>query len=252
MEVSQFLIPDEVEPSMDGLFQQRVGLSRSDFNSNLNNLLAERKVDMIYNKEKMSQAWLPFNEIEDILGSKQGQASLRALSVDVNRLRAFVSRAKRLWALLVHVNRLIWLESFCNANFGDSLFPIRRGEDWDFQSCSSKMTVSIPGIPGDDEVAFDAIEDQQWQFFVPIFGKKNPTYEFDYRCRMPFIREFQAKETNVSAVRDFVIHRKHLDFRSDNQIVRENPVTNCGEIDVNALLRWRGPLLMRMEILTSL
>lgn len=218
----------------------------------LKTLLAERKVDMSYGQEKRSQTWIPFDAIEDVLGSEQGQESLRTLSVDINKLRIFTSKSKRLWALLVHVDRLGWLESFRNADFDDSLFPIRRSGNWGFQSCNSKKTVTMPGKSGGDKVAMGSIKDQQWQFFVPIFGPKSSPCEFDYHCRMPFIRELQTKETNISAVTEFVIHRKHLDFRPDNQIVRDNPVTTCSEIDANAWFQCSGPWSTRLETLTLL
>lgn len=189
--------------------------------------LAERRVDMTYDKERMSQTWLPFNAIEDILGSEKGRNSLRTISGDKSKLLTFVGKSKRLWALLVHVNRLGWLGSFCDADFDDSLFPIKRSGNWKLRSRSSNKFVVMPGKSDDDETAFDSIEDQQWQFFVPIFGPKTFACGFDYHCRMPFIREFRTEDTNFSAVTEYVIHRKHLDFSSNDQIVRDKPAAAC-------------------------
>lgn len=193
----------------------------------LKKLLGERKVDMTYDQEGMSQTWLPFDAIEDILGSDKGKSSLRTISGDNNKLRKFVSKSKRLWALLVHVNRLGWLVSFCDADFDDSLFPIKRKGNWKLQSCRSNKIVAMPGKSDDDETAYDSIQDQQWQFFVPIFGPESFACGFDYNCRMPFIKSFHTEDTNFSAVTEFVIHRKHLDFHANNQIVRDKPASTC-------------------------
>lgn len=201
--------------------------------------LTERKVDMKYSKEKRSQSWIPCDAIEEILESEVGQKSFRKLPVDsTNKLLTFVSKSKCLWALLVHVNRLGWLESFYVAGFDDSLFPIRREENWKFQSCKSDTYAIVPGKTGDDETVFEFIEDQQWQFFVPVFRPENIAYEFDYSCRMPFIREFQTEETNFSAVTEVVIHRKHMEFPPNNQIVRGNTayLNFSNEINANVSL----------------
>lgn len=202
----------------------------------LKSLLMEKKVEMKYDRERMSQIWLPFDAIEDILRSDEGQNSLRTIPGDNNKLRAFVEKSKRLWALLVQVNRLRWLESFCDADFDDSLFPIKRNGNWNIQSCSSNKIVAMPGTSGDDETAFDSIEDQQWQFFVPIFGPERFACVFDYHCKMPFVKEFRTEDTNFSSVTEFVIHRKHLDldFRTNDQIVRDNLAIICCEIGANA------------------
>lgn len=187
----------------------------------LKKLLAERKVEMTYGNEKRPQTWLPYDAIEELLASEEGQRSLRTVSADTDKLQSFVSRSKRLWALLVHVNRLRWLNFFCNEGFDDRYFPVQRRGEWEFKSCSSKNIVVMPGEPGDDETAFESIEEQQWQFFVPTFGPKSFTCGFESNCRLPFIKEFRTEETNFSAVTEFVMHRKHLNCHFNDQIVRD-------------------------------
>lgn len=199
--------------------------------------------------KEQPRKWIPFDAIEEIFGSVNGQRSIHTLRADTKKLQAFSNNSKRLWALLVCVDRLEWLESFCASGFDDDMFPIYIQGNRNIQSCNKGHTVTMPVKTVEDKNSLDSIREQQWQFFVPIFKPERPIYTFESDRRMPFLREIGTERTNFSVVTEFVMHRKHLAFRSSHQIVRRNLPIIHAKIGSNEFLHHRGPRLMRPETL---
>lgn len=183
--------------------------------------------------ERVSPPWIPLSEVKHVISAAEDELKTLQLSrVDPDRLQTFISKAQRLCALLIHIDRLHWIEAFCEQNFGDATFPVKIVQK-NKNTCTvrrlktkatlSEASVDIHIAKPDDRTIIHTIEDpHQWFFFPPVFAKSGSPYTFDSRCRLPFLKEITHRATNFSAVTERVIHKSHLDFPkfpNDDQIV---------------------------------
>ncbi|KAF4894543.1 putative 3-phosphoinositide-dependent protein kinase 2 [Colletotrichum fructicola] len=206
--------------------------------------------------------WIPLSETQSVVDAAKNVLENLPLSrVDRFRLQTFVKKAQRLCALLIHINRLHWIEDFCEQDFGDRMFPVKiekkDKQTWTVSSSrpavssdsSSERSVEIHTATLDDRTAILAIADpHQWLFFSPVFTKDGSPYVFDYPCRLPFLKEITRRESNFSAVTERVIHKSHLGegfkvFPEDEQIgtvvdKNGNPHVAVKEITSE---KWFGP-----------
>ncbi|EQB54605.1 hypothetical protein CGLO_05523 [Colletotrichum gloeosporioides Cg-14] len=173
--------------------------------------------------ERASPPWIPLSEVKGVVSAAEDELKTLQLSrVDRDRLQTFISKAQRLCALLIHIDRLHWIEAFCEQNFGDARFPVKIVQK-NKNTCTvrrlktkatlSEASVDIHIAKPDDRTIIHTIEDpHQWFFFPPVFSKSGSPYTFDPRCRLPFLKEITHRATNFSAVTERVIHKSHLDF----------------------------------------
>ncbi|KXH42603.1 protein kinase domain-containing protein [Colletotrichum simmondsii] len=206
----------------------------------LRRIFRQEEIELYNTGDAKTYTWIPLSCINQII--RDDENIVKALEEKVvmhKSIKRFVfEQAKRLVSLLIYRNRLHLLQLFYNERFGDEHFPIKfikpRPSDnesrlrWSIQSCRSNKTISVWAPPGGDISDDDDDQDEdtmkqfcriyQWYFFVPVFGPQDSAHVFDPRCQMPYLEELGSYQTNFSVVRHFVIHRKHLNFKFDDQI----------------------------------
>ena len=203
--------------------------------------LKDKIGDQIKETTEEGGKWIPLLSIENLITDSEVVAVLKAankinLEDNVDKWKNFIlGKAKRLFALLVRFKHVDWLDLFCRNDFGDNMFPITLLESdahtgtashskpkWTIQSTRMRNTISSEGlVDEDDREVLEDICEKQWIFFVPVFSPNDPAHVFERWRRMPFWKELESlPKTNFSIVTRYVIHRSHLDFLDDDQIVR--------------------------------
>lgn len=215
---SKFLDDHETTRNMNTLSTSLISLQSA---------FRDAEVEIMCKRDAKKYKWIPISSINEILESCQ--------RFDVeDTVRGFIfAKAKRLFSLLVRQEHFEWLSLFHSNDFGDENFPINFSVDrisnvWALKSCKTDTTISfevtereVNGISASDQDSLATFCDHhQWLIFVPIFSPDDEAHVFDPLCRMPFVEEFESQVTNFSIVRHFVIHRSHLNFPRDDQIVR--------------------------------
>lgn len=199
-------------------------------------ILRNSTFEFMDKRDAKKYRWIPISSIHQLFEEHDG--IVEALQMDGFELQDDMKRfvfhqAKRLVALLIRFNHLKWLSLFHSNDFGDENFPINFSVDrssnmWTLQSSKTEKMISfevtkseVNGISANDQDSLAAFCDHhQWLIFLPVFSPDDRTHVFDPLCRMPFLKEFEPHVTNFSIVRHFVIHRSHLNFPRDDQIVR--------------------------------
>ncbi|KAF4912762.1 hypothetical protein CGCVW01_v011039 [Colletotrichum viniferum] len=158
--------------------------------------------------------------------------------VNVEKAQEFVSRAVRLFALLVHIGRVDWFEFFRAQDFDDAMFPIAL--DICFNDTTKKERYTVRALRTEtvekierrqksvriikdgrhDRTCIKLLDSDQWRFFAPVFRPSVSVYSFHDLCILPFIRELEhsSTTTNLSVVKRYVIGQSHLGFKFDDQI----------------------------------
>ncbi|KAK1498982.1 protein kinase domain-containing protein [Colletotrichum cuscutae] len=198
------------------------------------------EIELFNTRDAKTYTWIPLSSINRIIrDDKKVVKALEEKVVMHESMKRFVfEHAERLVSLLIYRKCLHLLQLFYNERFSDEYFPIkfikprnssnRSRLRWSIQSCRSNKTISVWAPPDGDISDDDDDQDEdtmkqlcrtyQWYFFVPVFGPQDSAHVFDTSCQMPYLEELGSNQTNFSVVRHFVIHRKHLNFRLDDQI----------------------------------
>jgi hypothetical protein len=155
----------------------------------------------------------------------------------------FLSSASRLFALLVYLGHEELLDNFYSKRFNDDMFPIElvsieeendsddQGQPgWTVKSTKNGNEIKYSGYGVTDRQIQSLCKLWQWQFFVPVFRVDNDNSigpPFDQRCQMPFTKEMgtgHAAKTHFSVVRHFVMDLSHLEFSTDEYLVRNQSI----------------------------
>ncbi|KAL2878789.1 hypothetical protein SGCOL_006018 [Colletotrichum sp. CLE4] len=207
----------------------------------LRKALRKVEIEVFNTRDAKAYTWFPVSSINEIIQNNDNVIKALEEKVKMHEsMKRFVfEHAKRLVSLLIWRDRVGLLEIFYRERFGDEDFPIKffkpqtaknkTRSRWSIQSCRSGKTISV-WVPQEDEDMSDDDDDDdkdtikqfcntyQWYFFVPVFSPQDPPQIFDPSCQMPYLEELGSSQTNFSVVRHFVIHRKHLNFKLDDQI----------------------------------
>ncbi|KZL81214.1 protein kinase domain-containing protein [Colletotrichum incanum] len=189
----------------------------------LRNDISKAVIEVRHESCAKTQKWIPWASIKSIT-DKAGDVLGKLATNEryVEGLKAFaLLKARRLVALLIHIEREEWLERFYRNDFGDDMFPIELNGTGSHRTVKSTSTNRKADFLGEflENREIDVMCNMwQWMFFVPIFSQDDSAYVFDWRCQLPFVQELETSESNFSTVTHFVIHRDHLKFENDDQI----------------------------------
>ncbi|EFQ25723.1 protein kinase domain-containing protein [Colletotrichum graminicola] len=187
--------------------------------------ISREAIDVEYGSTNKTEKWISWASIRSIITETAGDV-VGELTTDkrlAKSLKTFaLSKARRLLALLVYTKCEEWFELFYRNDFGDEMFPIEivgKGSQRAVESTKTgKRADFLEEQLGDCEI--ESICDMwQWMFFVPVFSPNDKTASvFHWRCRLPFIKEYNTYDSNFSSVTHLVMHRDHLKFEHDDQI----------------------------------
>ncbi|KAK1965417.1 kinase domain-containing protein [Colletotrichum sublineola] len=187
--------------------------------------ISKEVIEVEYKSTNKTQEWISWASIKSMITEKADDV-IGELTTDkklAKSLKTFaLSKASRLFALLVHIGREGSFEQFSHNEFGDEMFPIEivgKGSQRAVVSTTTKKKADFLM----KQLAYREIhticEMWQWMFFVPIFRQNdNTAHDFHWRCQLPFLHEYKTYDSNFSSVTHLVMHRDHLQFERDDQI----------------------------------
>ncbi|KAK1991582.1 kinase domain-containing protein [Colletotrichum falcatum] len=191
----------------------------------LRQLISKKVIEVKYESSDKTEKWIPWASIKSIIEEKAGDvvdelATDKRLAKSLKRFA--LTKARRLLALLVYVKCEDSFKLFCKNDFGDEKFPIEI-VDKDGQRAVESITTGKSADFLEEQLEdrdIEAIcEMWQWMFYVPVFRPNDNTARvFNWRCRLPFLKEYRTYDSNFSSVTHLVMHRDHLKFEHDDQI----------------------------------